>query len=120
MDAIIQAVDVLPDYFEKFCSILNIMSCYDSVKESLVMCNIVYKSETLIKNYIDIEKVLSHFKDTLTRDQLSINKSGTDKCPESREECFINILKIKDPDFIEKAGEIFGFKRLSKPLKAFS
>ena len=35
MDAIIQAVDVLPDYFEKFCSVLNIMSCYDSVKESL-------------------------------------------------------------------------------------
>ena len=110
MDAIIQAVDVLPDYFEKFCSILNIMSCYDSVKESLVMCYIVYKSETLIKNYIDIEKVFLHFKDALTRDQLSTKKAGTDKCPESREDCFTNILKRNNPDFIDKLVKYLALK----------
>ena len=119
MDAIIQAVDVLPYYFEKFCSILNIMSCYDSVKESLVMCYIVYNSETLIKNYIDIEKVLSHFKDTLTRDQLSTKKAATDKYTKSREECFINILKRKDPDFIDKLVKCLALKDCPNHSKLF-
>ena len=119
MDAIIQAVDVLPDYFEKFCSILNIMSCYDSVKESLVMCYIVYNSETLIKNYIDIEKVLSHFKDALTRDQLFSKQSGINNCTESRKECFINILKIKDPNFIEKLVKYLALKDCPNHSKLF-
>ena len=119
MDAIIQAVDVLPDYFEKFCSILNIMSCYDSVKESLVMCYIVYNGESLIKNYIDIEKVLSHFNDALTRDQLFSKKSRTDKRTESREECFINILKRKDPDFIDKLVKYLALKDSPSHSKLF-
>ena len=58
MFTIIQAVDVLPDYFEKICSILNMMSCYDSVKESLVMCYIVYNSEMQFK-YQDTRSCVS-------------------------------------------------------------
>ena len=102
MFAIIQAVDVLPNYFEKFCSILNIMSCYDSVKESLVMCYIVYNSKMQFKDYIDIVKVFSYFKDALTWEQFSTEKAGADKCINNREECFFKILQRKDPGFVDK------------------
>ena len=111
MLAIIQAVDVLPDYFEKFCSILNIMSCYDSVKESLVMCYIVYNSEMQFKRYIDIVKVLAHFKDAaLTREQLLTEKAGTDRSIESSKICFFKILQRKDPHFVDKLVKYLSLK----------
>ena len=119
MDVIIQAVDVLPDYFEKFCSVLNIMSCYDSVKESLVMCYIVYKSETQIKTYVDIEKVFLHFKDALTRDQLLTEKVNVDKCTESREEHFIKILQRKDPHFVDELVKYLALEDCPNHSKLF-
>ena len=105
LDAIERAVDVLPDYFEKFCSILNIMSFYNSLIKSLVTCYVVYKSEIQIKRYIDIEKILSHFKASLTGGEileLSQQKADTDKHNSSREENFIKILQRKCPKFIDE------------------
>ena len=120
MLAIIQAVDVLPDYFEKFCSILNIMSYYDSVKESLVMCYIVYNSEMQFKHYIDIAKVLAHFKDAaLTREQLLTEKAGTDRSIESSKVCFFKILQRKDPHFVDKLVKYFSLKDCLNHSKLF-
>ena len=53
-------------------------------------------------DYIDTEKVLSHFKDAITREQLSIEKAGADKSIESSKECFFKMLQRKDPQFIDK------------------
>ena len=113
-------MDALPDYFEKFCSILNIMSCYDSVKESLVMCYIVYNSEMQFKNYIDTAKILSHFKDAaLTREQLSTEKAGADKCTESREDSFFKILQRKDPHFVDKLVKYLSLEDCPNHSKLF-
>ena len=110
MDAIIQAVDDLPEYFEKFCSILNITSCYDSLVKSLVTCLIVYKSEEHIKKYINIDKLLMYFMGPLTPDELSAETAGADKCSNSREECFIKILQRKDPKFIDELMNYLALK----------
>ena len=110
MDAIIQAVDVLPDYFDKFCSILNIMPCYKSVVKSLVTCYVVYKGEEHIKKYINIENLLAYFKGSLKDGEtleLSTEKVSEDK---SREECFIKILQRKDPKFIDELMNYLGLK----------
>ena len=110
LDAIIQAVDVLPDYFDKFCSILNIMPCYKSVVKSLVTCHVVYKSEEHIKKHINIEKLLAYFKGSLTENELSAEKAGADKWSNSREECFIKILLRKGPKFIDELMNYLALK----------
>ena len=110
MDAIIQAVDDLPEYFEKFCSILNIASCYDSLVKSLITCHVVYKSEEHIKKYINIDKLLMYFKGSLTPNELSVETAGVGKCSDSREECFIKILQRKDPKFIDELMNYLALK----------
>ena len=110
MDAIIQAVDDLPEYFEKFCSILNITSCYDSLVKSLVTCLVIYKSEELIKKYINIDKLLMYFKGPLTPNELLAEKSSADKWSNSMEECFIKILQRKGPKFIDELMNYLALK----------
>ena len=110
MDAIIQAVDDLPEYFEKFCSILNITSCYDYLVKSLVTCYVVYKSEEHIKKYINIDKLLVYFMGSLTLNELLVETASADKCSNSREECFIKILQRKDPKFIDELMNYLALK----------
>ena len=110
MDAIIQAVDDLPEYFEKFCSILNITSCYDSLVKSLVTCHVVYKSEEHIKKYINIDKLLVYFMGSLTLNELSAETAGADKCSNSRKEWFIKMLQRKDPKFIDEFMKYLALK----------
>ena len=77
-------------------------SCYESIVKSLVKCYSVYRNEEQIKKYIDIEKVLPHFKDSLARDKfLEFSAKITSTTTKSRNKCFIKILQ-ENLDFIDK------------------
>ena len=103
LDSIILRVKIIPDYFKSFCCILNTRSCYESIVKSLVKCYSVYRNEEQIKKYIDIEKVLSHFKDSLTRDKfLEFSAKITSTTIKNRNEYFIKILQEENLDFIDK------------------
>ena len=70
------------------------MMSYDSLIKSLVTCYAAYKSETQIKHYIDIDKVLLHFKASLTGGEifeLSQQKADADTHKSSRE---VNLIKF--------------------------
>ena len=95
-------MDDLPEYFEKFCSVLSLTSCYDYFVNSLVTCYVVYKNETQIKKYIEIKNLLSHFKALGEILELSAEKTRTDCYNESQEGWFIETLKRKGPNFIEE------------------
>ena len=104
LDSIIPRVKIIPDYFKTFCCILNTRSCYESVVKSLVKCYSVHKDEEQIKEYIETEKVLSHFKDSLTKCKFlelsaKITSTNTGK---NKNEYFIKILKEENLDFINK------------------
>ena len=77
----------MPKYFKTLCHILNTRPCYEAIVKSLVNCYSVYKNEDKIKKYIDIQKVLSNFKELSAK---IINATT-----------FIKILK-EDLDFINK------------------
>ena len=103
LDAIILRVKIIPGYFKTFCCILNTRSCYESIVKSLVKCYSVYRNEEQIKKYIDIEKVLSHFKDSLARNKfLEFLAKITSTSLKNRNKCLINILQEENPDFIDK------------------
>ena len=97
---IIQTMDIMPDYFKTFCSIISVMSCYNSLVKSLVTCYVVYKNEMQIRKYIDIDKVLLQFKASLTRSEI-LELSENANVSTSREELFIKILQQKSPKFTD-------------------
>ena len=104
LDSIIPRVKIIPDYFKTFCCILNTRSCYESIVKSLVNCYSVYKNEEHIKKYTETEKLLLHFKDSLTKSKFlelstKITNTTTGK---NRSECFIKILKEENLDLINK------------------
>ena len=102
LDSIIPRVQNIPDYFKTFCCILNTRSCYESIVKSLIKCYSVYKNEKHIKKYIKTAMLLGHFKNSLTRDkflELSAKITSTTK---NSNECFIEVLKKENPDFIDK------------------
>ena len=73
---------------------------YTSLVKSMVTFYIVYESEAQIKKYIQVEKVLIHFKALLTRNEILELSSGRvaadkDTFNKSREEYFIEILHIE-------------------------
>ena len=71
----------------------------------MVTCYVVYKSETQIKRYIDIKRILLRFKTSLTGSEileLSQQKADADKHNSSREDNFIKILQRKEPKFIDE------------------
>ena len=124
MISIIQITNALPDCFKKFCSILNMMSCYTSLVKSMVTCYVVYKSEAQIKKYIEVEKVLIHFKALLTRNEILELSSGRvaadkDSFITSREEYFIEILHRKDPKFIEEMIKYLALGDCSNHLELY-
>ena len=125
MITIIQTTYALPDYFKKFCSILTLRSCYTSLIKSLVTCYVVYKSEAQIKKYIEVKKVLVHFKALLTRDEiheLSSEKVAAGKDTyniKSREECFIEILHRKDPKFVDELIEYLALEDCSNHVELY-
>ena len=104
LDSIIPRVNIIPDYFKTFCCILNMSSCYESIVKSLVKCYSVYKNEEQIKQYIETEKLLLRFKDSLTKGiflELSAKITST-TTGKNKNECFIKILKEEKLDFINK------------------
>ena len=106
LDAIILRVKIMPNYFKIFCCILNIRSCYKLIVKSLISCYSVYKNEEHIKKYIEIERVLSHFKTVLAKDKFcKISAKITEQAADSyvdNKECLIKILQEENPKFIEK------------------
>ena len=114
LDSIILRVKIIPDYFKTFCCILNTRSCYESIVKSLVKCYSVYRNEEQIKKYIDIEKVLPHFKDSLARDkflEFSAKITSTSlNYNENRNKCFIKILQEENPDFVDKFIQFLALK----------
>ena len=95
-------MDDLPDYFEKFCSILSINSCYDSLVISLVTCYVVYKNEAQIKRYIEIKNVLSYLKASFSSGDTLKLLAEKQKEDESKKGYFIKILQRKGPKFVDE------------------
>ena len=58
----------------------------------MVTCYGVYKNELQIKKYIEIEKVLTHFK-TMDNFLKFSSKKLTDTAPQHRKEYFIKMLQ---------------------------
>ena len=96
----------MPDYFEKFCSILKTDPRYTAVVESMITCCVVYNSEEEIKEQINIDTVLVYlgesFFDANEITALGCNTVGeTIRNGTSREEHFIKILKQKNSELIK-------------------
>ena len=89
-------------------------SCYEPMAKSLINCYSVYKNEVHIKKYINVEKVLSHFKASLTRDKFCmISTKITGKAADSpvdNKECFAKILQEENPEFIENFTDYLALK----------
>ena len=81
-------------------------SCYEPMVKSLIKCYNFYKNEVYIAKYIEVERVLSHFNISLTRDKFCrISTKITDIAADSDrddKECFIKALQEEIPEFIEK------------------
>ena len=106
LDVIILRVKNVPDYFKTFCCVLNTRSCYELMVKSLINCYSVYKNEVHIKNYIEIERLLSHFKTAIAKDKFckisaKITGQAADSYVDSKE-CLFKILQEENPKFIEK------------------
>ena len=81
-------------------------SCYEPMVKSLIKCYNFYKNEVYIKKYIEVERVLSHFNTSLTRDKfcmistkITVIAADSDR---DDKECFIITLQEENPEFIEK------------------
>ena len=97
----------MPDHFKSFCSILSLISHYGSLVKSLVMCYVIYNNEIQIRKYIEIEKIISQFKDSFTKSEiLELSTKnvdiGTDNHNKRSNENFVTILQRKGPKFISE------------------
>ena len=110
LDSIIPRVKIIPNYFKRFYCILNTRSCYKSIVKSLVKCYSVYKNEEHIKKYIKTEKLLGHFKNSLTRDKFLELFAKIVSTTKNSNDCFIEVLKKENPDFIDKFIEYLELK----------
>ena len=109
LDAIIRRVRIKPDYFKAFCCILIMRSSYESLVKSMVTCYGVYKNELQIKKYIEIEKVLTHFK-TMDNFLKFSSKKLTDTAPQHRKEYFIKMLQEENIEFINEFRNYLALK----------
>ena len=88
--------------------------CYELMVKSLIKCYSVYKNEVHINKYIEIERVLSYFKASLTRDKFCmISAKIIGKAADSdidNKKCFVKILQEENPEFIEEFTNYLALK----------
>ena len=103
-DTVLRCVRLLPDYFEKFCSVLKTDPHYTAFVESMIECCVVYNSEEEIKEYLNIDTMAVYLGDLLdANDKTALGCNGGSEAVSgvSREDYFVTLLKQKNPEFIK-------------------
>ena len=95
----------LPDYFEKFCSILKTDPRYTTFVESMILCCVVFNSEEEIKEHLNIDTMAVYLGDLLGANEITALGCNVDseaiRNGASREDYFVTMLKDKNLDFIK-------------------
>jgi len=105
LDIILTKVRIVPNHFEKFCTILKTDPHFKPFLDSMIVCFTVYSSETEITEFINIISLVIHLNDLLSSDEkaaLDFNAfSNVNRTEKNLKDYLTMILKQKDPKFVK-------------------